>query len=74
LFDLFRTLLALFHAATAGLIPFLSGIIAGSVANRDKFRHMHYRIAEHPLLKKPFGAHVLKNSRLVRTEMGGNSE
>jgi site-specific recombinase len=31
----------------------LSGIIAGSVANRDKFRHMHYRIAEHPLLKKP---------------------
>jgi site-specific recombinase len=66
--------LALFHAAIAGLFLFLSGIIAGSVANRDKFRHMYYRIAEHPLLKKPLGAHVPKNSRLVRTEMGGHSE
>lgn len=47
--------LALFHAAIAGVFLFLSGIIAGSVANRDKFRHMYYRIAEHPLLKKTFG-------------------
>jgi site-specific recombinase len=47
--------LALFHAAIAGVFLFLSGIIAGSVANRDKFRHMYYRIQEHPLLKKSFG-------------------
>lgn len=47
--------LAIFHAAIAGVFLFLSGIIAGSVANRDKFRHMYYRIAEHPLLKRSFG-------------------
>jgi site-specific recombinase len=47
--------LAILHAAIAGVFLFLSGIIAGSVANRDKFRHMYYRIAEHPLLKKTFG-------------------
>lgn len=46
---------AIFHAAIAGVFLFLSGIIAGSVANRDKFRHMYYRIAEHPVLKKTFG-------------------
>lgn len=46
---------AIFHAAIAGVFLFLSGIIAGSVANRDKFRHVYYRIAEHPLLKKSFG-------------------
>ncbi|NDI98655.1 site-specific recombinase [Flavobacterium sp. LaA7.5] len=46
---------AIFHAAIAGVFLFLSGIIAGSVANRDKFRHLYYRIAEHPLLKKSFG-------------------
>lgn len=47
--------LAILHAAIAGVFLFLSGIIAGSVANRDKFRHMYYRIAEHPVLKKTFG-------------------
>jgi len=46
---------ALFHAGIAGIFLFLSGIIAGSVANRDKHRHVYYRIAEHPLLKKSFG-------------------
>ena len=46
---------AIFHAAIAGVFLFLSGIIAGSVANRDKYRHVYYRIQEHPLLKKSFG-------------------
>ncbi|AWH84283.1 recombinase [Flavobacterium album] len=47
--------LAILHAAIAGVFLFLSGIIAGSVANRDKHRHLYYRIQEHPLLKKTFG-------------------
>ncbi len=47
--------LAVLHAAIAGIFLFLSGIIAGSVANRDKHRHVYYRIAEHPLLKKSLG-------------------
>ena len=47
--------LAILHAAIAGIFLFLSGIIAGSVANRDKHRHVYYRIQEHPLLKKSFG-------------------
>jgi len=46
---------AILHAAIAGVFLFLSGIIAGSVANRDKYRHVYYRIQEHPLLKKSFG-------------------
>jgi site-specific recombinase len=47
--------LAILHAAIAGVFLFLSGIIAGSVANRDKHRHVYYRIQEHPVLKKTFG-------------------
>ena len=46
---------AILHAAIAGVFLFLSGIIAGSVANRDKYRHVYYRIQEHPLIKKSFG-------------------
>lgn len=46
---------AIFHAAIAGIFLFLSGIIAGSVANRDKHEHMYYRIQEHPILKKSLG-------------------
>lgn len=46
---------AIFHAAIAGLFLFLSGIIAGSVANRDKHQHIYYRIQEHPLLKLSLG-------------------
>ena len=46
---------AIFHAAIAGVFLFLSGIIAGSVANRDKHQHMYYRIQEHPVLKKHLG-------------------
>lgn len=46
---------AIFHAAIAGIFLFLSGIIAGSIANRDKHENVYYRIQEHPLLKRSFG-------------------
>lgn len=44
-----------FHAAIAGVFLFLSGIISGSVANRDKHNQVYYRIQENPVLKKTFG-------------------
>ncbi|MEL1241260.1 recombinase [Flavobacterium flavipallidum] len=47
--------LAIFHAAIAGVFLFLSGIISGSVTNRDKHNQVYFRIAEHPLLKKSIG-------------------
>ncbi len=47
--------LAILHAGIAGVFLFLSGIIAGSVANRDKHRNMYYRIQEHPVIKRSFG-------------------
>ncbi len=46
---------AIFHAAIAGFFLFISGIIAGSIANRDKFNHIYYRIQEHPALKRLLG-------------------
>lgn len=46
---------AIFHAAIAGFFLFTSGIIAGSIANRDKHNSVYYRIQEHPILKKTFG-------------------
>lgn len=46
---------ALFHAAIAGFFLFISGIIAGSIANRDKHNAVYYRIQQHPILKKVFG-------------------
>lgn len=45
----------IYHAAIAGVFLFLSGIISGSVANRDKHNRIYYRIHEHPLLKKSIG-------------------
>lgn len=48
---------AIFHAAIAGCFLFISGIIAGSVANQDKFNHIYYRIQENPLLKRTLGKH-----------------
>ena len=55
--------LAIFHAAIAGVFLFMSGIISGSVANRDKHNQVYFRIAEHPLLKKSIGkAKTLKLS------------
>ena len=47
--------LAIFHAAIAGVFLFLSGIISGSVANRDKHNQVYYRISEHPFLKRYLG-------------------
>lgn len=47
--------LAIFHAAIAGVFLFLSGIISGSVSNRDKHYHMFHRIKENPFLKRTFG-------------------
>lgn len=46
---------AILHAAIAGFFLFISGIIAGSIANRDKHNSVYYRIQEHPILKKTFG-------------------
>ncbi len=46
---------AIFHAAIAGFFLFVSGIIAGSIANRDKHNAVYYRIRQHPILKKVFG-------------------
>jgi len=47
--------LAIFHAAIAGFFLFLSGIISGSISNRDKHFEVKYRIEEHPWLKMTFG-------------------
>jgi len=47
--------LAIFHAAIAGVFLFLSGIISGSIANRDKHLQVPYRIKEHPVLKLSLG-------------------
>ena len=47
--------LLLFHAAIAGFFLFLSGIISGSISNRDKHFNVKYRIEEHPWLKLTFG-------------------
>ncbi len=47
--------LALFHAAIAGIYLFLSGLISGSTANKDKHNQIYYRIQEHPLLKLMIG-------------------
>ncbi|MQP23855.1 recombinase [Flavobacterium sp. LMO8] len=53
--------LLLFHAAIAGFFLFLSGIISGSIANRDKHFDVKYRIEEHPWLKMTFGKERTKN-------------
>lgn len=46
---------AILHASIAGVFLFLSGIISGSVTNRNKHHNMYYRIEEHPALKRWFG-------------------
>ena len=47
--------LAIFHAAIAGIFLFLSGIISGSISNRDKHNQVYFRITEHPFLKRNLG-------------------
>lgn len=45
----------IFHSAIAGVFLFLSGIISGSISNRNKHNNVPYRIAEHPILKLTIG-------------------
>lgn len=56
--------LAILHAAIAGVFLFLSGIISGSVANRDKHNQVYFRIEEHPILKRTFGKR--KTAKIAR--------
>ena len=56
--------LLLFHAAIAGFFLFLSGIISGSISNRDKHFDVKYRIEEHPWLKMTFGKVKRKGMRM----------
>lgn len=51
---------ALFHAAIAGVFLFLSGVISGSISNRNKHKRVYYRISEHPVLKLSFGREKTK--------------
>lgn len=55
---------AIFHASIAGVFLFLSGIISGSVSNRNKHNQVYYRIQEHPFLKMSLGAE--KTKRIAR--------
>lgn len=64
--------LAIFHAAIAGVFLFLSGIISGSVANRDKHFQIYYRIQEHPWLKRTFGKEsTMKIAKLYEKKWAG---
>lgn len=64
--------LAIFHAAIAGVFLFLSGIISGSVANRDKHNQVYFRITEHPFLKRNLGkAKTLKLAKLYEKRWAG---
>jgi site-specific recombinase len=46
---------AIFHAAIAGFFLFISGVISGYIANRDKHVNMYQRLRQHPVLKRIFG-------------------
>lgn len=64
--------LAIFHAAIAGFFLFLSGIISGSVANRDKHNQVFFRISEHPILKRSLGkVRTLKLAKLYEKRGAG---
>ncbi|MDZ4330279.1 MAG: recombinase, partial [Flavobacterium sp.] len=64
--------LAILHAAIAGVFLFLSGIISGSIANRDKHNQVYFRITEHPLLKRSFGKErTVKLAKLYRKRWAG---
>lgn len=52
--------LALIHAFIAGIYLFLSGIISGSVFNRNKHYQVFYRIVENPFMKRTFGRNKTK--------------
>ena len=64
--------LAIFHAAIAGIFLFLSGIISGSVTNRDKHNQVYFRITEHPFLKRNLGKYrTLKLAQLYEKRWAG---
>lgn len=64
--------LAILHAAIAGIFLFLSGIISGSVANRDKHNEVYFRIAENPLLKRSLGkVRAMKISKIYEKRWAG---
>ena len=64
--------LAILHAAIAGVFLFLSGIISGSIANRDKHNQVYFRITEHPLLKRKLGkTKTLKLAQLYEKRWAG---
>ena len=52
--------LAIFHSAIAGVFLFLSGIISGSISNKNKHINLYYRIQEHPVLKMTMGSKSAK--------------
>ena len=52
--------MAIFHAAIAGVFLFLSGIISGSISNKNKHINLYYRIQEHPILKMGLGKNRTK--------------
>lgn len=47
--------MAILHAAIAGCFLFLSGIISGSISNKNKHINLYYRIQENTFLKLSFG-------------------
>lgn len=47
--------MAIVHAGIAGVFLFLSGIISGSISNKNKHINLYYRIQEHPILNMSFG-------------------
>ncbi len=49
---------AIFHAAIAGVFLFISGMIAGHVSNKIKYRRIPERIKEHPVLKQILSANT----------------
>lgn len=51
----------IFHAAIAGVFLFLSGLISGNVANKQKHNRVYYRIQEHPWLKRNLGVQKTKS-------------
>ncbi len=66
------TSLAIFHACIAGVFLFFSGIISGTIANRDKYNAVYYRIQQHPILKKIFGKEkTQKISKLYEKKWAG---
>ncbi|MBA3900831.1 MAG: recombinase [Bacteroidetes bacterium] len=41
----------IYHAAIAGVFLFISGLIAGNISNKTKYKNIPIRIKEHPVLK-----------------------